>query len=156
MKIKPLIQERILSVPYEVRTLPCASPHEIQIEPGLFGCDLHMRRQTVQCRSETEARYLAAFARMGFFEVPVPVDPALVEAVVDNLESEVTRITRFIEERSSVVLSPDRRRQVIEMVWEGVRKKIGLVLSPSQDDDEESDEDESGEPASAETTDPAL
>ena len=124
MRIGTLLHERILKVPCKKRELSPADPEEIAVENTLFGWILHLHREQVPCESESVARYLAAFARMGFIEVPVPKDHRIVEEVVEDLERGVEDLTKQIEEEISGELNPSRRKQLFDLVWEGVRERL--------------------------------
>ncbi len=131
MRVGTLIHERILKNPCTMRSISPASPEEIVVENTLYGWELRLRRELVPCESEAVARYLAAFARMGFIEVPVPNDPRVVEAVVQDLERSVEELTKHIESEISGELNPSRHKQLLEMVWEGARERLGITGTPS-------------------------
>lgn len=131
MRIGTLLHERILKTPCTTREIPPVDPEEIAIENTLFGWELRLRREQVPCESEAVARYLAAFARMGFVEVPVPDDPRVIEAVVEDLERSVADLTKRIEDEISGELNPSRRKQLFDLVWEGVRERLDITGAPS-------------------------
>lgn len=112
-----------------MREIPSAYPDLIRIEQTLFGWILWIGRDQVDCESEAEARYLAAFAHMGYVEIPVPKDPKALADVVSSVEKAVADIRAQIEEKTSWELNWKRRKQLTTLVWEGLRDRIDKIVS---------------------------
>lgn len=127
--IARILRERILSVAYFMREIPPVDRSTIRLEHTLFGWVLWMGRHQIDCRSEGEARYLAAFGHMGYIEVPVPKDIEVVNAVAFDVEKAVADIRRQIEEKTSWELNRKRREELTELVWEGLRDRIDKSAS---------------------------
>lgn len=122
--IARLIRERVLSVPHSMREIPPAEPSEIAVENQLFGWVLRLGKVETRCVDEAEARYLAAFARMGFCHVPVPERREVIGDVVEALERSTDELWERILEETSLELRPRRRKELITLVWDGVRRRI--------------------------------
>jgi hypothetical protein len=127
------MREQILCHPCELREIPAADRNAIRVEATLFGWILWMNHEQVDCASEAEARYLAAFGRMGYTEIPVPKDAKILKAVTPAVEKAVADIIAQVEEKAAWELSRKRRSQLIDMVWEKLREKIDKAapLPPS-------------------------
>ncbi len=127
MRVGTLIHEHILKTPCTMFPIPPVTPDEIRIEKTLFGWELLLRKEHIPCESEALARYLAAFARMGFVEVPVPKDTRVVERVAEDLEKGVAELTEYVETEISGELNPSRRQQLRELIWEGARERLEIM-----------------------------
>ena len=78
----------------ETRFLPIGRlDSEPFIERELWGYWVRTKeRDLLKCDAEEEARYVAAWARVGLEEIRMPTDPAYVAAIVDQMEAIVEEI----------------------------------------------------------------
>ena len=125
-----IIHDRILTHPCSPRAIPSNRGEPVALENTLVGWVLHVGRERVECASKGEARYLAIFAKMGYTEAPVPDDPSVLESILTDLEADWADLKRRIDEGTSSELNPTRRREIEELVWEGIREKLAIEKHP--------------------------
>lgn len=80
-----------------MRELTISDGNPVQIEQNLFGYSVVTSKGFLECRSETEARFLRVFIELGVREIGVPEDDAFLEKILPELESLKQRIDRILE-----------------------------------------------------------
>jgi hypothetical protein len=101
----------------------------LKVENTLFGWVLRAGREQIPCASEAEARLLAALASLGFTEIPIPDDAQVLRDTVEDLEKAVSALWGQVEEAVSSEINPNQRRELLGLVWEEIRDKIGIPAS---------------------------
>ena len=104
-----------------VRELP-AFARKAKIEHSLYGCRLESAKTSMDCRSESEARFLLVFAIAGFREVLVPDDEQELGRIVEVLEPLLKWTEAALDEVTSSILQKKLRDQVVKSYWASVRK----------------------------------
>lgn len=117
-------REKILSRTDLVeRELQIAAPNdEMKVVRDLFGWNITIGRELVECRSEDEARYLALFFSAGMHSVMVPQDNEFLKEMVPKLEARKKRIDEIIEEESAGLLRQKYRDQLRRVVYPQIIK----------------------------------
>ena len=131
--IAKLIRERILTVPTKVAEIPPAERDEVNLENTLFGWILHLGRHKVPCKTEAEARYLAAFAKLDFTQVIIPRRQEDIQKVLADVEKDVSELLAYIDSRTASELHVRRRNQVLHMVLEGIQDRIEKAIRPPEE-----------------------
>lgn len=80
-----------------MRELTISDDDSARIEQNLFGYRVVTSKGFLECRSETEARFLRIFVELGAREVGVPEDDAFLENILPEIESLKQRIDRILE-----------------------------------------------------------
>ena len=85
---------------------------ETGIVRDLFGWRLFSGKESIECRSEEEARYLKVFLDVGLTEVGVPDDDEFLKAILPKLERLKSRTFEIIDSYLATVLDRRVREQV--------------------------------------------
>ena len=110
----------------ETRVLPIGRlDSEPFIEQELWGYWVRTKgRDVLKCDTDEEARYVAAWARVGLEKIRMPTDPAYVAAIVDQMETIVGEIQKRLDFYLETI--PDRKvcRQITRKVWSAVAARV--------------------------------
>lgn len=87
-------------------------PGETELTKGLFGWSIVYGKETVNCDSELEARYLRVFAELGWKSVLLPADEAYLETILPEFESLKERADELYRNREKTIFSRKLRREV--------------------------------------------
>jgi len=115
-KEKILTQEPLLT-----KVLPKASG-DARIEQDLFGWRLFLGKESVECESEAQARYLKVFLEVGFDKVQVPQDKGYLGRIVSELEELKTGIDEVINSYLESIVNARTRRRLEQQVWSEIMK----------------------------------
>jgi len=115
-KEKILTQEPLLT-----KVLPKASG-DARIEQDLFGWRLFLGKESVECESEAQARYLKVFLEVGFDKVQVPQDKGYLGRTVSELEELKTGIDEVINSYLESIVNARTRRRLEQQVWSEIMK----------------------------------
>lgn len=107
--------------PLVKRVLP---PHsdEIKVVKDLFGWKLYSGKQSIDCRSEEEAKFLKIFLEVGFEEVKVPKDDKILKELLTELEEMKEVADEIIEEHAEGLLSRRIKEELRHRVWQELTK----------------------------------
>lgn len=89
----------------------------IEIDSDLFGWRLHSGKETFECRSEEEARYLKVFFDAGMSEVYVPKDDEYLKKILPELERIKTKIDDILNSYLETVLDRNARERLKHEVY---------------------------------------
>jgi hypothetical protein len=101
-------------------TLPTDKP--LQIIKYLFGWQLIAGDDSIDCRSESEARYLRIFVELGLQEVFVPEDDGFLNEVLPTLEELKRRADEILDEHLETVFDPRVKAKVRRDVYAEISK----------------------------------
>ena len=110
-------REKVLSQPgLTLKELP-ADGDVIAVEQDLFGWMLRIGRNSIPCRSEAEARFLAVLRDAGMTEIQVPDDDSYLAEILPALEKLKARVDEIIESYLDAVRDPQARETVRREVF---------------------------------------
>ena len=107
------LQQRELTLPVD---------KEPQIVKYLFGWQLIAGDDSIDCRSEVEARYLRIFVELGLHEVAVPDSDEYLQQVLPDLEYLKRRADEILDEHLETVFDPRVKAKVRRDVYAGIAK----------------------------------
>jgi hypothetical protein len=107
--------------PLTKRVLPPQSD-DIKVVKDLFGWKLYSGKQSIDCRSEEEARFLKIFLEVGFEEVKVPKDDKILAKLLPELEEMKQVADEIIEEDTAGLLNRRLKEEVRHRVWQELVK----------------------------------
>jgi hypothetical protein len=117
-------KETVLSLPKKSvfkRELP-GNSGEIRIERDLFGWKVYSGKDSIECRSEEEARYLKVFLDLGFTEIYVPKDEAHLKSVLPELERLKTRADEILNSYLETILDRKIKERLKHEVYMEISK----------------------------------
>ena len=115
-------REKVLSQPsLETKSLPPADG-EISIQQSLLGWRLYSGKQSIDCASELEARFLKVWLEAGLDEVKVPQNKGDLEAIVPELESLKQKIDEIIAPYLNSIVNVKTRDRILRQLWQEVVK----------------------------------
>ncbi len=103
--------------PLVKRVLPPQSD-DIKVIKDLFGWKLYSGKQSIDCRSDEEARFLKIFLEVGFEEVKVPKDDKILMQLLTELEDMKQVADELIEEQAEGLLSRRLKEELRHRVWQ--------------------------------------
>jgi len=95
---------------------------EIRIERDLFGWKVYSGKDSIECRSEEEARYLKVFLDLGFIEIYVPKDEAHLKSVLPELERLKTRADEILNSYLETILDRKIKERLKHEVYMEISK----------------------------------
>jgi len=107
------LQQRELTLPVD---------KEPQIVKYLFGWQLIAGDDSIDCRSEVEARYLRIFVELGLHEVNVPDSDEFLERILPDLEYLKRRADEILDEHLETVFDPRVKAKVRRDVYAEIAK----------------------------------
>ena len=107
------LQQRELTLPVD---------KEPQIIKYLFGWQLVAGDDSIDCRSEVEARYLRIFVELGLHEVAVPDSDEFLDRVLPELEYLKERADQILNEHLETVFDPRVKAKVRRDVYAEISK----------------------------------
>jgi hypothetical protein len=107
------IKQRELTLPVD---------KEPQIIKYLFGWQLVAGDDSIDCRSEVEARYLRIFVELGLHEVAVPDSDEFLDRVLPELEYLKERADQILNEHLETVFDPRVKAKVRRDVYAEISK----------------------------------
>jgi hypothetical protein len=107
------LQQRELTLPVD---------KEPQIIKYLFGWQLVAGDDSIDCRSEVEARYLRIFVELGLHEVAVPDSDEYLQQVLPDLEHLKKRADEILDEHLETVFDPRVKAKVKRDVYAEIAK----------------------------------
>ena len=115
-------EEQVLShTPVEIRSLPPAGG-EIRIQQTLMGWRLYAGKESIDCASELEARFLKVWLEAGLDEVKVPQNKGDLEAIVPELESLKQKIDEITAPYLNSIVNVKTRDRILRQLWQEVTK----------------------------------
>ncbi len=117
-------KETVLSLPKKSlfkRELP-GNLGETKIERDLFGWKLYSGKDSIECRSEEEARYLKVFLDLGFKEIYVPKDGAHLKSILPELERLKTRTDEILNSYLETILDRKMKERLKHEVYMEISK----------------------------------
>lgn len=107
----------LIKKPLVKRVLPPQSD-DIKVVKDLFGWKLYSGKQSIDCRSDEEARFLKIFLEVGFEEVKVPKDDKILAQLLSELEEMKKTADEIIEEEAEGLLSRRLKEELRHRVWQ--------------------------------------
>lgn len=104
------------------RELTLPADKQLQIIKYLFGWQLVAGDDSIDCRSETEARYLRIFVELGLQEVAVPDSDEFLDLVLPELEHLKRRADEILDEHLETVFDPRVKAKVKRDVYAEISK----------------------------------
>ena len=109
--------EKVLSQPaLETKNLPPAGG-DVSIQQSLMGWRLYSGRQSIDCASELEARYLKVWLEAGLDQVKVPRDESYLKAIVPELESLKQKIDEIIAPYLNSIVNVKTKERILRQLW---------------------------------------
>ena len=95
---------------------------ENEIVKDLFGWKLYSGKNSMECNSEEEARYLKVFLDAGMDEVFIPTNKDFLNKIVEDLENLKTKIDKIINLHLSAVFNRSIKERVKHEVYQEIIK----------------------------------
>lgn len=110
-------REKVLSQPsLETKTLPPASG-EVRIQKTLMGWRLYFGKNSIDCASELEARYLKVWLEGGLEQVKIPPDESYLNTIVPELEELKRSIDTIIAPYLNSIVNVKTRDRILHRLW---------------------------------------
>jgi len=90
---------------------------DISIRQSLMGWRLYSGKQSIDCASELEARYLKVWLESGIDRVKVPRDENYLQAIVPQLESLKQKIDEVIAPYLNSIVNVKTRDRILHQLW---------------------------------------
>jgi len=117
-------QERVLSQKaLYTKTLPRMTG-DISIKQSLMGWRLYSGKQSIDCASEVEARYLKVWLEAGIDQVKVPQNKSYLQTVVPQLESLKQKIDEVMEPYLNSIVNIKTRDRILHQLWVQITKGV--------------------------------
>lgn len=97
---------------------------DISIKYSLFGWRLYSGKQSVDCASELEARYLKVWLEAGVEKIKVPQDESYLRAIVPQLEGLKQSIDEIIEPYLNSIVNVRTRERILHQLWAHITKGV--------------------------------
>ena len=104
------------------RELALSSHEQPEIVEHLFGWELRTNGDAIDCRSETEARYLRIFLELGLQEVAVPASDEYLKQILPDLEYLKNRADDILDEHLETIFDPRVKARVRRDVYSQITK----------------------------------
>jgi type I restriction-modification system DNA methylase subunit len=116
--------EKVLSLPsLETKSLPPADG-DVSIKQTLMGWRLYSGKQSIDCASELEARYLKVWLEAGLDEVKVPQNEGYLEAIVPELESLKQKIDEIIAPYLNSIVNVKTKDRILRQLWMEITRGV--------------------------------
>jgi len=116
--------QRVLSQPtLYAKSLPEVAGN-VSIKQSLMGWRLYSGKQSIDCASELEARYLKVWLEAGIDQVKVPQNEGYLKAIVPQLESLKQRIDNAIDPYLNSIVSIKDKKRISHRLWREMTKGI--------------------------------
>lgn len=116
--------ERVMSHPtLETKGLPPVSD-DVRIQQSLMGWRLYSGRQSIDCSSELEARYLKVWLEAGLDSVEMPNDENYLQAIVPELESLKQKIDEIIAPYLNSIVNVRAKERILRQLWMEINKGV--------------------------------
>ncbi|MEW5945604.1 MAG: hypothetical protein AB1742_05345 [bacterium] len=123
MLIGEFYKEKILSLPKKAlmeMELPYGSEPS-RVEQDLFGWNLRVGKELIECRSEEEARFLKVFQDIGYRDVMIPKSLDYIKELISELEDLRAGMDEVIDYYVECLISLKKRERVRQMVYSRIR-----------------------------------
>ena len=123
-RISEFYKEKVLALPDKSlikKELP-ANYGEIRIGRDLFGWKLYCGKDSIECRSEEEARYLKVFLDAGLIEIYVPKDDEYLQNILPELERLKAKTDEIINSYLETILDRKIKARVRNEVYVEITK----------------------------------
>lgn len=116
--------EKVLSRPaLHARSLPPAGG-DVSIKQTLMGWRLYSGRQSIDCTSELEARYLKVWLEAGMDQVRVPQDESYLQAIAPELEILKQKVDEIIAPYLSSIVNVKTKDRILHQLWVQITKGV--------------------------------
>ena len=105
------------------KNLPKATG-DVNIKQSLLGWRLYSGRQSIDCSSELEARYLKVWLEAGLDSVKTPKDEAYLKVIVPELESLKQKIDEIIAPYLNSIVNVKTKDRILHQLWVQITKGI--------------------------------
>ena len=105
------------------KNLPKATG-DVNIKQSLLGWRLYSGRQSIDCSSELEARYLKVWLEAGLDSVKAPKDEAYLKVIVPELESLKQKIDEIIAPYLNSIVNVKTKDRILHQLWVQITKGI--------------------------------
>lgn len=116
--------EKVLSQSsLETKSLPPAGG-DISIKQSLMGWRLYSGKQSIDCASELEARYLKVWLEVDLDEVKVLQNEGYLEAIVPELESLKQKIDEIIAPYLDSIVNVKTKDRILRQLWMEITRGV--------------------------------
>jgi len=105
------------------KTLP-ESSEEVRVERDLYGWRLYSGRKSIECESESEAKYLKVWLETGVRKVKMPKDENYLKNIVPELEAKKKKIGAIINSYLSSILDIKLRNRILHQLWQHLTEGV--------------------------------
>jgi len=92
-------------------------PDDIDIGQGLFGWQVILGKERIDCKSKNEAIYLKLLLEAGFEEIKIPKDEGYLEQIIPELKRLKQKADAVFEGHLSSILDPKLREHILHQLW---------------------------------------
>jgi type I restriction-modification system DNA methylase subunit len=114
-------KEKILSQKTYTKKLP-KKGKDIKIDQTLMSWQLSSGRDSIDCTSEEQARYLKIWLEAGFEEVKVPYNDDYLKLILPELESCFDKTKKVIDDYLYSIIDQKTRKKIEQKLWQGVTR----------------------------------
>jgi len=105
------------------KTLPEPS-NEIRVERDLYSWRLYSGRRSIECKSESEAKYLKVWLEAGVRKIKVPKDENYLKNIVPELGATKKKIDAIIDSYLSSILDTKLRIRILHQLWQHLTEGV--------------------------------
>lgn len=118
--LKKFYKEKILSQQDLITKKLPELRDKIEIKKGLFGWQLILGKNYLECHSETEARYLKVWLEVSARSIKIPKDNKYLTQITKELESRKLEIDNIIESYLGTILDQKLKSQILHQIWQKI------------------------------------
>jgi len=97
---------------------------DVSIRQSLMGWRLYSGKQSIDCASELEARYLKVWLEAGIEQVKVPQDEAYLQTIVPSLESLKQKTDEIIAPYLNSIVRARSKDRILRQLWADICKGV--------------------------------
>jgi len=116
--------EKVSSQPsLETKSLPPVGG-DVSMHQSLMGWRLHSGRQSIDCASELEARYLKVWLQAGLDSVKTPRDEGYLKTIVPELESLKRKIDEILAPYLNSIVNVKTKERILQRLWREITRGV--------------------------------
>ena len=116
--------DKVLSHPSLGTKIMPPAGGDISVQQSLMGWRLYSGKQSIDCASELEARYLKVWLEAGLDEVKVPQNEGYLEAIVLELENLKQKTDEIIAPYLNSIVNVRTKDRILQQLWVQITKGI--------------------------------
>lgn len=93
---------------------------KIEIKKGLFAWQIISGKNSIDCRSKSEAHYLEIWLEVGVKSIKIPKDEKYLDKIIDEFKMLKSNIDEIIENYLGSILERKIKNQILYQIWQRI------------------------------------